>query len=111
MLFRALSRLGLFRLFVDHQRLVHTFETNLRGPAEPVTLAGSTVRAIVPAAVNAGNVAVSFDVLSYAGVLGVTIVTDPEVVDEPCPARRRTHRRVRWPPAVLSHTPPAASTG
>ena len=83
MLFRALSRLGLFRLFVDHQRLVHTFETNLRGPAEPVTLAGSTVRAIVPAAVNPGNVAVSFDVLSYAGVLGVTIVTDPEVVDNP----------------------------
>ena len=83
MLFRALGALGLFRLFVDHQRLVHTFETNLRGPAEPVTLAGSTVRAIVPAAVNPGNVAVSFDVLSYAGVLGVTIVTDPEIVDEP----------------------------
>jgi WS/DGAT/MGAT family acyltransferase len=82
-LFRALGALGLFGFFVDHQRLVHTFETNLRGPAEPVTFAGSTVRAIVPAAVNPGNVAVSFDVLSYAGVLGVTIVTDPAVVDEP----------------------------
>ena len=81
-LFRALSRLGLFRLFVEHQRLVHTFETNLRGPAEPVSLA-ATVRAIIPAAVNPGNIGVSFDVLSYAGVLGVTVVTDPEIVDEP----------------------------
>lgn len=26
---------------------------------------------------------VSFDVLSYAGVLGVTVVTDPEIVTEP----------------------------
>lgn len=58
-LFRVLGAVGLFRLSVDHQRLVHTFETNLRGPAEPVSLAGCTVRAIVPAAVNPGNVAVS----------------------------------------------------
>ena len=81
--FRGLSRLGLFNLFVEHQRLVHTFETNLRGPAEPVFLGGHPVRAIIPAAVNPGNVGVSFDVLSYAGVLGVTIVTDPEIVTEP----------------------------
>lgn len=81
--FRALSRLGLFRMFVDHQRFVHTFETNLRGPAEPVFFGGHPVRAIVPAAVNPGNVGVSFDVLSYAGVLGVTVVTDPDIVTEP----------------------------
>jgi hypothetical protein len=29
------------------------------------------------------TVGVSFDVLSYAGVLGVTVVTDPEIVTEP----------------------------
>jgi diacylglycerol O-acyltransferase / wax synthase len=81
--FRALSRLGVFRLFVEHQRLVHTFETNLRGPAEPVFFGGHPIRAIVPAAVNPGNVGVSFDVLSYAGVLGMTVVTDPEIVTEP----------------------------
>ena len=40
--FATLSRLGMFRLFVEHQRLVHTFETNLRGPAEPVLLGGTT---------------------------------------------------------------------
>jgi len=81
--FRALSRLGVFRLFVEHQRLVHTFETNVRGPVEPVLLGGHMVRTIVPAAVNPGNIGVSFDVLSYAGVLGVTVVTDPEIVTEP----------------------------
>jgi diacylglycerol O-acyltransferase / wax synthase len=81
--FRGLSRLGLFRLFVEHQRLVHTFETNLRGPAAPVFFGGHPIRGIVPAAINPGNVGVSFDVLSYAGVLGVTIVTDPEIVTEP----------------------------
>jgi WS/DGAT/MGAT family acyltransferase len=81
--FRALSRLGAFRLFVEHQRLVHTFETNLRGPAEPVSLGGHLISAIIPAAVNPGNIGVSFDVLSYAGVLGVTVVSDPVIVADP----------------------------
>ena len=83
LVFRVLSRLGVFRLFVEHQRLVHTFETNLRGPAEPVSLGGHLIGSIIPAAVNPGNIGVSFDVLSYAGVLGVTVVTDPEIVTEP----------------------------
>ena len=81
--FRALSRLGVFRLFVEHQRLVHTFETNLRGPAEPVSIGGHLIGAIIPAAVNPGNIGVSFDVLSYAGVLGVTLVSDPVIVADP----------------------------
>lgn len=83
LVFRALDGLGLFRLFVQHQRLVHTFETNLRGPLEPVLLGGHPLRAIIPAAVNPGNVGVSFDVLSYHGSLGVTIITDPALVGEP----------------------------
>jgi len=37
---------------------------------------------VVPVAVNPGNVAVSFDVLSYAGTLGVTLVCDPVLVPE-----------------------------
>ena len=55
-----------------------TFETNLRGPVEPLYLAGRQVRAIIPMAVNPGNVVVSFDVLSYAGTLGITVVSDPD---------------------------------
>jgi hypothetical protein len=36
----------------------------------------------VPAAVNPGNIGVAFDALSYAGVLSVTLVTDPDIVEE-----------------------------
>jgi len=82
-MFRALARAGLFRRFVEHQRLVHTFETNLRGPASRLRIAGHEVSAMVPAAANPGNVAVSFAVLSYAGDLVVCAVTDPAVVPDP----------------------------
>jgi diacylglycerol O-acyltransferase / wax synthase len=80
--FRALSRLGLFQTFIEHQRLVHTFETNMRGPAEPLFFGGHRVSAVVPAAVNPGNIGVAFDALSYAGVLSVTLVTDPDIIEE-----------------------------
>jgi diacylglycerol O-acyltransferase len=80
--FRFLARLGLFAWFVDRQRLVDTFETNLRGPAEPLQLGGHRVTAIIPMAVNPGNIGVSFDVMSYAARLRITIVADPVVVPE-----------------------------
>lgn len=80
--FRRLSALGWFRWFVEHQRLVHTFETNVRGPAERLRIAGHEVSALVPVAVNPGNVGASFAVLSYAGELAVTVVTDPDVVPD-----------------------------
>ncbi|MGV9746868.1 wax ester/triacylglycerol synthase domain-containing protein [Rhodococcus zopfii] len=80
--FRALGRLGMFRLFIDHQRMVHTFVTNLRGPAEPVELAGFRVRSLVPLVVTPGNVGVTFAVLSYAGDLGITLVADPAIVSD-----------------------------
>ena len=80
--FRALAAVGAFQGFVDHQRLVHTFVTNVRGPAHHLRLAGAEVTSVVPVAVNPGNVAVSFDVLSYAGTLLVTLVCDPGLVPE-----------------------------
>ncbi len=80
--FRLLSRLGRFNWFVDRQHLVDTFETNLRGPTERLRLGGHPVRAVIPMAVNPGNVGVSFDVLSYAGALVVTVVVDPVVVPD-----------------------------
>jgi WS/DGAT/MGAT family acyltransferase len=80
--FRLLARLGLFAWFVDHQRLVDTFETNLRGPEERLNIGGHPVLAVIPMAVNPGNVGVSFDVLSYAGTLGITVVADPDVVPD-----------------------------
>jgi diacylglycerol O-acyltransferase / wax synthase len=80
--FRGLASVGAFQAFVDHQRLVHTFVTNVRGPARRMRVAGAEVVAMVPVAVNPGNVAVSFDVLSYAGTLVVTLVCDPALVPE-----------------------------
>jgi diacylglycerol O-acyltransferase len=80
--FRALAGVGAFQVFIDHQRLVHTFVTNVRGPAQRLAIAGAPVGLVVPLALNPGNVAVSFDVLSYAGRLGVTLVCDPVLVPE-----------------------------
>ena len=75
--FRLLATLGMFRWFINHQRRVHTFITNVRGPSERLRLGGATIGAVVPVTVTAGNVTVSFGVLSYAGTLTVTVVADP----------------------------------
>jgi diacylglycerol O-acyltransferase len=86
--FRSLAALRLGQFFINRQRLVHTFETNLRGPAQEVLIAGTPLTQIVPIAVNPGNVGVSFDVLSYAGRLTIAVVSDPVVVPE---VRRVAH--------------------
>ncbi|MCU1536795.1 MAG: hypothetical protein JWP82_1146 [Humibacillus sp.] len=80
--FRALATVGLFQKAIDHQRLVHTFVTNVRGPGQPWSLAGLRIATVDPMAITPGNVGVSFDVLSYAGRLVVTLVADPLVVPE-----------------------------
>ena len=86
--FRGLARIGALQWFVDHQRLVNSFVTNVRGPATPWHFCGCTVSRLVPVAVTPGNVAVTFDVMSYAGTLGITVVTDPEVVPDDTPLTR-----------------------
>jgi WS/DGAT/MGAT family acyltransferase len=80
--FRALVRIGVFGWFIDHQRMIHTFVSNVRGPSQPLAIAGHQVTGIVPVAVVPGNVGVSFAALSYDGLLGVTLVADPDVVPE-----------------------------
>ncbi|MFB9990406.1 wax ester/triacylglycerol synthase domain-containing protein [Deinococcus oregonensis] len=74
--FQLLSRLGLYRHFIDHQRLIHTFVTNVREPAQPLSLGGCPVLDIVPLATAGGNITVSFAALSYAGRL--TVLADPD---------------------------------
>ncbi|ANS28236.1 hypothetical protein R1CP_17750 [Rhodococcus opacus] len=81
-LFRILAALRLFRWFVDRQRLVNSFLTNLPGPAGQVVIAGAPITGITPITVTAGNVGVAFAALSYAGTLTVTIIVDPDVVPE-----------------------------
>ena len=82
LVFRALGALGIFQVFIDHQRLVHTFVTNVRGPEASVHFAGHRISRVIPAAVTPGNVGVCFDILSYAGGLVVTVVADPDIVAE-----------------------------
>jgi hypothetical protein len=80
--FRGLGRIGLLGPLLARQRLVHTFVSNVRGPAEPLTLAGRRVAEVVPVAVSPGNVGVAFDALSYAEQLVVTVVADPDLLPE-----------------------------
>jgi len=76
--FLLLARTGLLHWFVTHQHAVQTFVTNLRGPAEPLTIDGAAVRAIIPVPSTTGNVTVTFAAVSYAGTLRITILSDPD---------------------------------
>ena len=42
--FLLLARTGLLRWYANHQRVVQTFVTNLRGPEDPLTFGGAAVR-------------------------------------------------------------------
>ena len=77
--FRILARLGGYRFYMSHQHRFHTLVTHVRGPAERVTLGGQQVSAAIPVGVGeGGNTTVYFEVLSYAGVLTITVIVDPD---------------------------------
>jgi diacylglycerol O-acyltransferase / wax synthase len=92
--FRALTTLGLWGWMVDRQRLVNVFVSNVRGPRTGLRLGGRTVAGMLPLGTPAGNVAVTFAVLSYAGTLTVTVVVDPDVVPDPDPIARGLEREL-----------------
>jgi diacylglycerol O-acyltransferase / wax synthase len=78
-LFRVVAKLGGYRFYMNHQRRFHTLVTHVRGPAEPLTLDGHPVSWSIPVAIGErGNMTVSFEVLSYAGMLTITVIVDPE---------------------------------
>ena len=81
-LFRLLAAMRLLRWFIDHQRMVNTFVTNLPGPRDPVTLAGLAVTDMHLVPLATGNATVAFAVVSYAGTLTMTVVVDPDHVDD-----------------------------
>jgi diacylglycerol O-acyltransferase len=90
--FLLLARTGLLRWFADHQRAVHTFVTNLRGPEDPLTFGGAMVRAIILIPSTTGNVTVAFAASSYAGTLCITILSDPaRLPDAPALAATLRH--------------------
>lgn len=80
--FRAAAAMHLLRHFVDHQRLVNTFVTNLRGPHRPVRLLGAPVSRLVVLGGLYGNVTAAFAALSYAGTLAITVLVDPDAVPD-----------------------------
>ena len=90
--FRLLAPTGVLRWFINHQRLIHTFVTNLRGPAEPLTLAGAPVRALIAIPNTTGNVTVTFGALSYAGTLRITVLSDPSRVPDVAVLTAALHR-------------------
>jgi hypothetical protein len=78
-LFRMVARLGGYRFYMNHQRRFHTLVTHVRGPAEPLTFDGHPVSDAIPVAIGErGNMTVSFEVLSYARMLTITVIVDPE---------------------------------
>ena len=76
--FRILAAAGTYRWFIDHQRMIHTFVSNLRGPASGQEFLGHPIATIIPLSAATGNVTVSFAVLSYAGSLTITVIADPD---------------------------------
>ncbi|MDQ1530980.1 MAG: diacylglycerol O-acyltransferase / wax synthase [Microbacteriaceae bacterium] len=80
--FRILAGTRLYRSFIDHQRMVHTIVTNVRGPDHLVRLAGLSVTQIIPLSVATGNITVAFAAASYAGRLTITLIADPEAVPD-----------------------------
>jgi diacylglycerol O-acyltransferase len=87
--FRVLDRLGVYKYFVEHQRLIHTFISNVRGPEQALQLLGCPLIELIPLSRTYGNVTVAFTALSYHGRLVITINADPETcpdVDRLCQA-------------------------
>lgn len=81
-LFRLLAKLGCLRWFINRQRLVNSFVTNLRGPEQRLHFLGAAITDVLPVVGISGNVTVSFAVFSYAGTLSVTIIADPDAMDD-----------------------------
>ena len=89
--FRVLARLGIYQRFIDHQRLIHTFVSNLKGPETAQTLLGCPITGIIPLSTATGNVTVAFTALSYTGSLVITISADPDT----CPDLDRLQQELQ----------------
>lgn len=77
-LFRPLAALGGYRWYMNHQHRVHSLVSHVR-PEEPVTFGGCPIVSAIPVSVGeAGNGTVYFLVLSYAGTVTISVLTDPD---------------------------------
>ena len=104
--FRWLDRLGLYQRFVDHQRVIHTFVSNVRGPEQGLSLLGCPLVDLIPLSLASGNVTVAFTALSYRGQLVITVNADSLT----CPDVDRLLKALADELVVLDRpTPPAPS--
>ena len=81
-IFRTLKAIGIADWFTNHQRLVHTFVTNVHGPDHLMCLGGTPIVGLIPLSATTGNVTVAFAALSYADAFTITVVTDPDHVPD-----------------------------
>lgn len=79
---RSVAALGILGVAIQHQRLVTTLESSMRGPDAPLSIAGRHVERLVPFSVSPGNLGVIFLLCSYADELGISVVADPDNVPE-----------------------------
>jgi hypothetical protein len=105
---------GLFRRLIDRQRLVNTFVSNIRGPADRLFFDGAPIVAAIPVNATAGNVSVAFTALSAAGMLTVSIIVDPDLVTETgllgAALEDQLRDLVAEPPPARDVTPPQGVT-
>lgn len=71
-------RLGLGRFLSRHQALVDLAVSNLKGPAQPLYLAGCRMLDAIPITPISGNVTISFCALSYAGRFDISLLADAD---------------------------------
>jgi hypothetical protein len=83
--FRLLGWLGAFRSVATRQRVVNTFVSNMRGPVEPLHIAGHAVTRVVPMGAASGNIGAQALALSYAGTLTIAVVHDPDLLPDAVP--------------------------
>jgi diacylglycerol O-acyltransferase / wax synthase len=93
--FRLLAAAGLFRSFIDRQRLIRTFVSNVRGPESRLSFLGCPIASIIPLSAASGNVTVSFAVLSYAGSLTITLIADTDTCPDLSDLRDALEEEVR----------------
>lgn len=71
----------LFARMARRQRFVALFVTNVRGPAQPLQLAGAPLEYAWPLTQIQGNVHLGVSAFSYAGRLACTVHVDAEALD------------------------------
>lgn len=84
LVFRLLAAAGWFRWYLNHQRRMHALVSSVRAPDRPVTFGGVPIRAVIPVGVaDEDNQALGFIVLSYAGMLTISVIMDPRRFPDP----------------------------